>query len=118
MSEPALANLTIEAAYRERTPNSARLAAEAAELFPSGVTHDGRHLTPYGIYVDRALGAHKWDVDGNRYVDHYGGHGALLLGHGRPEVVAATRAALERGTHFAAGQPLEVAWARALRQAM
>jgi glutamate-1-semialdehyde 2,1-aminomutase len=118
MSETALANLTIESAYRERTPGSARLAAEAALLFPSGVTHDGRYLTPYGIYVERAEGAHKWDVDGNRYVDYYGGHGALLLGHGCPEVVAATRAALEQGTHFAAGHPLEVAWARAIQRLM
>jgi hypothetical protein len=48
MLQPAPANLTIEAAYRDRTPGSARLAAQAAELFPSGVTHDGRHLEPYG----------------------------------------------------------------------
>ena len=38
------------AAYRERTPGSAALAARAAGLFPSGVTHDGRYLEPYGIY--------------------------------------------------------------------
>ena len=83
--EPALANLTIEAAYRDRTPGSAALAAKARNLFPSGITHDGRHLEPYGVYIERGEGAHKWDVDGNRYIDYYGGHGALLLGHNHPD---------------------------------
>jgi glutamate-1-semialdehyde 2,1-aminomutase len=118
MLDHALPNLTIEAAWRERTPGSASLAAEAGELFPSGITHDGRHLKPYGLYVERAKGAHKWDVDGHRYVDYYGGHGALLLGHAHPEVTDAAQAALARGTHFAAGHPLEIAWAQAVQRLM
>jgi glutamate-1-semialdehyde 2,1-aminomutase len=118
MTEPALANLTIEAAYRERTPGSAALAAQARGLLPSGITHDGRHLEPHGVYVERAEGPHKWDVDGNRYIDYYGGHGALLLGHNHPVVTAAVRSALERGTHFGASHPLEVRWAEAIRRLM
>jgi glutamate-1-semialdehyde 2,1-aminomutase len=58
------------------------------------------------------------DVDGNRYVDYYGGHGALLLGHNHPVVTAAVRSALERGTHFGASHPLEVRWAEAIRGLM
>jgi glutamate-1-semialdehyde 2,1-aminomutase len=118
MPDHALPNLTIEAAWREKTPGSKKLAAEAGELFPSGITHDGRYLKPYGLYVDRAEGAHKWDVDGHRYVDYYGGHGALLLGHAHPEITKAAQAALGHGTHFAAGHPLEVAWARAVQRLM
>ncbi len=113
MPDAALANLTVESLYRERTPGSARLALQAQELFPSGVTHDGRHLAPYGIYVERAQGPYKWDVDGNRYIDYYGGHGALLLGHNHPQVAAAVQEALARGTHFGANHPLEVRWAEA-----
>lgn len=118
MLATARPNLTIDAAYREQTPGSARLAAEARELFPSGVTHDGRFLEPYGVYIDRAEGAYKWDVDGHRYIDYYGGHGALLLGHNHPEVVAAVQEALGRGTHFGASHPLEVRWAEAIRRLM
>src|SRR4249920_513999 len=104
---PAVATAhDVETAYRAKTPGSEQLAAQARMLFPSGVTHDSRHLTPYGIYVDRAAGSHKWDVDGNEYVDYSGGHGALLLGHCRPEVMAAARAALEKGTHFGANHVL------------
>ena len=90
---------------------SARLAKRARELFPSGVTHDARNHFPFPIYVERARGGRKWDVDGNEYVDYIGGHGALLLGHNRPEVMEAVRGALERGTHFGSSHDLEVRWA-------
>ena len=101
----------IVAAYRERTPRSEQLAANAIELMPSGLAHDSRNFDPYPIYVARAAGPLKWDVDGNRYVDYFGGHGALILGHNHPKVVAAVHAALDRGTHFGACHELEVRWA-------
>ena len=87
-------------------------------MLPSGITHDGRHLEPYGVYIERGEGPYKWDVDGNRYIDYYGGHGALLLGHNHPVVAAAVRSALERGTHFGASHALEVRWAEAIRGLM
>lgn len=77
-------NSTVIAEYRQRTPRSAELARAARELFPSGITHDGRFLRPYGIYVDAGKAGRKWDVDGNEYVDYFGGHGALLLGQCHP----------------------------------
>jgi glutamate-1-semialdehyde 2,1-aminomutase len=89
---------------------SRRLAEQAARVFPSGVTHDARAFEPFPIYVDRGEGPRKWDVDGNEYVDYIGGHGALLLGHNRLEVMDAVRAALERGTHFGSSHDLELAW--------
>src|SRR5690606_12196413 len=110
-----LTNSRIVAAYRERTPASERFAAQAQDLFPSGITHDGRHLKPYGIYVERAEGPRKWDADGNEYVDYYGGHGALLLGHNHPEVMAAVEQAIARGTHFGANHEAEIGWGRLVR---
>ena len=68
-------------------------------------------MWPYGIYCERAEGARKWDADGNEYVDYYGGHGALLLGHRHPEVMAAAHEQLDRGTHFGTCHELELHWA-------
>lgn len=110
----ALTNSPIEAAFRERTPGSAELAAEAKLRFPSGITHDARHLKPYGVYVDRASGPRKWDVDGNEYVDYFGGHGALLLGHAHPEVTKAAADAMAAGTQFGSNHRLEIGWAEAV----
>ncbi|MEK6235024.1 MAG: aspartate aminotransferase family protein, partial [Planctomycetales bacterium] len=99
-------------AYRKRTPRSEQLAAAARETFPSGITHDARRLDPYPIYVERAEGSRKWDVDGNEYVDYSGGHGALLLGHNHPEVMQAVQAQLAQGTHYGACHELEIEWGR------
>ncbi len=104
-------NSAIIAAYERRTPGSAAAALRAARLFPSGLTHDSRYIEPYGLYISRASGPRKWDVDGNSYIDYFGGHGALLLGHSHPQVVRAAREQLERGTHFGASHELEIAWA-------
>jgi glutamate-1-semialdehyde 2,1-aminomutase len=113
-----LANSKIVEAYRRRTPGSERLARQARETFPGGVTHDGRILEPYPIYVERAAGSRKWDVDGHEYVDYTGGHGALLLGHAHPQVAAAVREQLERGTHYGACHPWEVRWGQCVQRLM
>ncbi|MEM7775181.1 MAG: aminotransferase class III-fold pyridoxal phosphate-dependent enzyme [Pseudomonadota bacterium] len=107
----AVTNSKIEAAYRARTPGSARLYDRATDALPSGLTHDARALRPYPLYVASAAGARKTDVDDQTYVDYFGGHGALLLGHGHPAVIAAAEAQLRRGTHYGSSHELEVAWA-------
>ena len=102
--------------YEARTPGSRRLAEEAGNLFPSGVTHDSRYLKPYGIYVTHAEGALKWDVDGNEYVDYFGGHGALLLGHSHPDIVSTIQEACAKGTHLGANHEIEIEWAKLVCQ--
>lgn len=101
---------TILQAFEALHPTSHALHERARRVFPSGVTHDIRAFWPWPVYIERAEGARKWDVDGNEYVDYIGGHGALLLGHNRPEVIEAVRDALGRGTHFGSSHDLEVEW--------
>jgi len=100
----------IEAVFRERFPTSGRLYERALKLFPSGVTHDGRYLEPFPIYVDRAAGSRKWDVDGNEIVDYWVGHGALLLGHSHPAIVEAVQRQAALATHPGACHELEIEW--------
>ena len=97
--------------YSAKTPTSFKLYQRAREVFPSGVTHDTRYLQPYPVTITRAAGSRKWDVDGNEYIDYFGGHGALLLGHNHPVVVEAVGKQLEQGTHFGASHELELEWA-------
>jgi glutamate-1-semialdehyde 2,1-aminomutase len=104
-------NSRIEAEYRARTRRSAELFARARKVIPAGLTHDSRTLLPYPIYAARASGPRKWDVDGNEYVDYFGGHGALLLGHGHPAVVEAIERQVRLGTHWGSSHELEVQWA-------
>jgi glutamate-1-semialdehyde 2,1-aminomutase len=111
MPASTLPNATLTASYEAMTPGSAALAARAQGLMPSGLAHDSRHFDPYPLYIQRASGPVKWDVDGNKYVDYFGGHGALLLGHNHPTVMAAVHEALDSGTHFGACHEREVRWA-------
>src|SRR5437868_7154093 len=98
-------------AYAEKTPRSRALHERAKALLPNGVTHVGRYLEPHPVYIERAAGSRKWDVDGNEYVDYFGGHGALLLGHAHPAVVEAVRAQVTAGTHWGSSHEAEVRWA-------
>ncbi|MBT4488064.1 MAG: aminotransferase class III-fold pyridoxal phosphate-dependent enzyme [Rhodospirillaceae bacterium] len=113
-----LSNSPIQNKYMQRTPSSLALAEKAGAYFPSAITHDSRHTTPYGIYVERAKGSRKWDADGNEYVDYFGGHGALMLGHRNQEVEACIQEALAAGTHFGSSHQFEVAWAAAVQKLM
>ncbi len=115
MPDNTLTNSAIIADYRQRTRGSAALAEQAKSVLPSGIAHDSRYLEPYGIYIARAEASRKWDVDDNSYIDYFGGHGSLILGHGHPKVLAAMHAALDRGTHFGCNHAAEVDWAKAVR---
>jgi len=61
--------------------------------------------TPRGIgvmadfFIDRALNAEVWDVEGKRYIDFAGGIAVLNTGHRHPALVAAVKEQLERFTH-------------------
>lgn len=51
------------------------------------------------IFVERALGARLWDVDGKEYIDFCGGLGVLNVGHNHQRVVEAVRDQMERYVH-------------------
>ena len=102
--------------YVAKTPKSQALYRRAQEVFPSGVTHDVRYLQPHPLSISRADGSRKWDVDGNEYVDYFGGHGALILGHNHPAVVEAVTEQLSKGTHYGASHELELEWAELIRE--
>jgi glutamate-1-semialdehyde 2,1-aminomutase len=102
--------------YRAKHPKSTALAEQARKAIPGGITHDIRHLLPHPVYVDRAAGSRKWDVDGHEYVDYWMGHGSLFLGHCHPAAVRAVQEQMARGTHLGACHALEVRWAELVNQ--
>ena len=97
-------------AYAESLPASRALYDRAKEVFPDGVTHDNRRMQPFPIYVEHAEGAYKWDVDGNRYIDYWMGHGALLFGHNPPHIRDSVSEAVLKGSHYGASHAPEVEW--------
>ena len=97
-----------EQRYIESHPKAKALFEKASNLFPDGVTHDSRMFYPFPIYVSRAKGSHKWDVDGHEYICYVMGHGASILGHSHPAVVEAVAEQVAKGTHASGSHEMEV----------
>ena len=61
--------------------------------------------TPRGVgvmgdfFIDRAMNAELWDIEGRRFIDFVGGIAVLNTGHRHPKVEAAIAAQLQRFTH-------------------
>jgi glutamate-1-semialdehyde 2,1-aminomutase len=88
-----------------KTTKSEEIFAAAQKLMPGGVNSPVRAFKSVGgqpIVFDRVKDAYVWDVDGNQYIDYVGSWGPAICGHAHPEVIAALRNALEKGTSFGA----------------
>ncbi len=91
------------------------LFAEALKYIPGGVNSPVRAFRAVGgqpFFVNKARGAHIWDVDGNEYVDYVGTWGPAILGHAPAAIIKAVQAAAENGTSFGIPNPFEVTMAK------
>ncbi|MDB6021155.1 MAG: hemL [Pedosphaera sp.] len=94
---------------------SEAMFAEALRCIPGGVNSPVRAFRAVGgqpFFVNRAKGAHVFDVDGNDYVDYVGTWGPAILGHAHPKVIRAVQQAAASGTSFGIPNPLEVTMAK------
>ena len=100
---------------------SEELFAEALKYIPGGVNSPVRAFRAVGgqpFFVNRAAGAHVWDVDGNEYIDYVGTWGPAILGHAHPKIIAAVQDAARHGTSFGIPNPFEVEMARLICNAV
>jgi len=84
--------------------------ARAQQSLVEGVNSPSRGAavyTPGPIALERGLGSHVWDVDGNEYVDFMMSFVALIQGHAQPKIVEVVSNAIAQGSHFAAATPAE-----------
>ncbi|MET1115912.1 MAG: glutamate-1-semialdehyde 2,1-aminomutase [Comamonas sp.] len=102
------------------TPNTdlnLPLFERAKAVIPGGVNSPVRAFNAVGgtpRFVQRAEGAHFWDVNGQQFVDYIGSWGPMILGHGHPEVLAAVQQAALDGFSFGAPTEREVTLAEKL----
>jgi glutamate-1-semialdehyde 2,1-aminomutase len=98
---------------------SETLFAEALKYIPGGVNSPVRAFRAVGgqpFFVNKASGAHLWDVDGNELIDYVLSWGPAILGHAHPKIIAAVKAAADHGTSFGIPNPLEVTMAKLICQ--
>ncbi|PTQ50888.1 MAG: Glutamate-1-semialdehyde aminotransferase [Brockia lithotrophica] len=93
----------------------------AEGLFPGGVNSPARAYAAVGgtppVFV-RGEGAYVYDVEGRRYIDYLAAYGPLILGHARPEIVAAITRAASEGTVLGTTTTYEVEFAERLQSAV
>ncbi len=99
-----IAELTAREAARldERTKKSAAMYERARKTLSGGVASSYQLRDPWPIYLERGVGSHVWDVDGNQMVDFHNGFGSMVQGHAHPAITEAVAERIVQGTHFAA----------------
>lgn len=91
------------------------LFEQAQLVMPGGVNSPVRACRSVGTYprfLEKGLGSHVWDVDGNEYIDLICSWGPLILGHCEPHVEEAVRESISRGLSFGAPTAIEVEMAQ------
>jgi glutamate-1-semialdehyde 2,1-aminomutase len=98
-------------------PRNDELFARAQARIPAGVNSPVRAFRAVGgtpPFLERASGAHLWDVEGRRYIDYVGSWGPMVAGHTHPSVVEAVQSAASRALSFGAPTAAEVEMAELL----
>lgn len=91
--------------YPDSSSRSQAMHTRARAALPGGNTRTTVYLSPYPVYASHGEGCRVHDVDGNVLIDCINNFTALIHGHVQPDVNAAVRRQLERGTAF--GMPTE-----------
>jgi glutamate-1-semialdehyde 2,1-aminomutase len=103
-----------ELPYSYEAPVSQTLFDRAAAVTPGGVNSPVRAFRAVGgtpRFMVSGTGPYLTDADGREYVDLVCSWGPMILGHARPEVIAAVQEAVSRGTSFGTPGEGEVALA-------
>ncbi|WP_261134511.1 glutamate-1-semialdehyde 2,1-aminomutase [Bacillus sp. Marseille-Q3570] len=102
--------------------NSERLYEDALEHIVGGVNSPSRSYKAVGggapVFMEKAKGAHFWDVDGNRYIDYLAAYGPIITGHAHPHITKAITHAAENGVLYGTPTSLENQFAKMLKEAI
>ena len=97
--------------FSSKRQKSKELSEKAKNLIAGGITSELRYATPFPIFICKAKGSRKWDVDGNEYIDYSMGSAALLLGHSHEAIVEAVNLQVNQGTLYSSLSEKELEWA-------
>lgn len=89
-------SLKLQKDFNSLIPGGAHTYAKGDDQFPESMP----------IYIDKGLGCHTWDVDGNEYIEYAMGLRSVTLGHNFEPVVSAAYKQMLKGTNF--GRPNKI----------
>ncbi len=91
---------------------------EAQQSLVGGVSSSFRYnpFTDRPMYLSKAEGPYIYDLDGNKFIDFFMGHGACTLGHNRPEIAEAMKQVFDIGFFAEFDHPLTSQLAKKITQ--
>jgi glutamate-1-semialdehyde 2,1-aminomutase len=98
----------------ERSAREVELAAKAAKYLAGGTLGNMAD----DVILQSGRGSRVTDASGHEYIDYLLGSGPMLVGHAHPEVVAAVRDQLERGSTFFVNNEHAILLAEEISKAM
>lgn len=104
--------------YAEKFKSSETLYKKAQTAFPNGVCHDIRSFPPFPLVTDRCDGIYMYDTDGNKILDLWMGHFALLLGHGNEAQKRGAERGLAAGIHHGMLNTMQMEFAELMQEAV
>ena len=76
------------------------LVTQARQYFPGASNGNAALSGDHSFVIAGGQGAHVYDPDGRRWIDYLLGSGPMIVGHAHPEVNAAVRDQLDKGSTF------------------
>ena len=90
----------IAAQYREKFPLSREHHEKLIQYIPGGATRSLSYFKPWPIHISHGKGAYVYTHEGHALLDVTNAYGALVHGHGDPDVVAAVQQGIEKGSQY------------------
>lgn len=91
---------------------SRELQARAHAVIPGGCHTYAKGDDQYPLlspgFIERGLGCHVWDVDGNEFIEYGMGNRCVALGHAFEPVVRAAQKEMLRGANFSRPAAIEI----------
>src|SRR5213080_5361248 len=94
---------TAQSRVRRERKRSREIFERAEKVLVGGVNSPVRAFRSVGgepLIIERGLGQHLYDADGNQLLDFVCSWGAMLLGHAHPSVSAAIADQAQKGTSY------------------
>jgi len=90
----------IAEAYKEKFPVSKERHEKLINYIPGGSTRSLSYFKPYPIHIDYGQGAYVYTHEGHKLFDVTNAYGAIVHGHGDPDVVKAVQEGIAKGSQY------------------
>lgn len=87
-------------AYMEKFPASKERHERLINYIPGGATRSLSYFKPYPIHIDSGKGAYVFTHEGHRLLDVTNAYGAVIHGHGDPDIVKAVQEGIAKGSQY------------------